>query len=250
MCSYSTPGLLFHAHCPPCFPSFLIFFPFYRYPLPPLFCSQFHTSISSSTSTSLPHHSSLLQHSHWFLLPWRGKTHFCHIAMSVKFRISLSRPLFRTLCVFVCECVFVCFKGTFIIKFHFLCRQTLLPEGLQTSRVCQDVCVCRCRCACVCVGVCRCACVCVCVYHLWQVVRGAGSYFVFIFMTVRFVELKHTLKMIFILDAPILNWYEVDFQEDLSLLIPLLLTHTLQDTCFESPDNYFIHISIGVLYIL
>lgn len=50
-----------------------------------------------------------------------GKQHiFCHIAMSVKFRS----------CVCVCMCLR--FKGTFIIKFHFLCRQTLLPAGWQT----------------------------------------------------------------------------------------------------------------------
>lgn len=50
-----------------------------------------------------------------------GKKHiFCHIAMSVKFRS------------WVCVCMCLRFKGTFIIKFHFLCRQTLLPAGWQT----------------------------------------------------------------------------------------------------------------------
>ena len=38
------------------------------------------------------------------------------------------------MCVRACvrACVCVCFKGTFIIKFHFLCRQTLLPASWQT----------------------------------------------------------------------------------------------------------------------
>lgn len=49
----------------------------------------------------------------------RKKHIFCHIAMSVKFRSHVF--------VFMCACLR--FKGTFIIKFHFLCRQTLLPAA-------------------------------------------------------------------------------------------------------------------------
>lgn len=42
--------------------------------------------------------------------------------MSVKFRS----------CVRARVSVRLRFKGTFIIKFHFLCRQTLVPAGWQT----------------------------------------------------------------------------------------------------------------------
>lgn len=53
---------------------------------------------------------------------------------------------FRRYCMCAYVCARACFKGTFIIKFHFLCRQTLLPASWQTSGnggagVCASVCV-------------------------------------------------------------------------------------------------------------
>lgn len=51
----------------------------------------------------------------------------------------------------MCVCVCLRFKGTFIIKFHFLCRQTLLPAGWQTRGNERAN---KCVCACVGVSVC------------------------------------------------------------------------------------------------
>ena len=107
-------------------------------------------NITSPTAFLLFHHSSLWELSHWCLPPRRGKNIFCHIAMSVKFRNH----------VCLCMCVRVCFKGTFIIKFHFLCRQTPLPPGWQTrgnEKACE--------------------CVSKCVLVMWQILGCIGSCF-------------------------------------------------------------------------
>ena len=109
----------------------------------------------------------------------RKKHIFCHIAMSVKFRSCVC----LCVCVFVCVCACLRFKGTFIIKFHFLCRQTLLPAGWQTrgnerANECVRVCVCVC--------VCGCACVCVCVGYSGQTLGCTGSCVAFIFICLFF----------------------------------------------------------------
>lgn len=83
------------------------------------------THLSESTATDACRHA-------------EEKTHFlsyCHVSEIKELCV----------CLYMCVCACLRFKGTFIIKFHFLCRQTLLPAGVQTrGNERERMSVCRC----------------------------------------------------------------------------------------------------------
>lgn len=97
-----------------CFPSTGIF-----HSVPP-FQYLFQQHVSASWAFLSLHHSSPWEHIHWCLPPRTGKNTFS-VILPCQWNLGA-----------VCVCMCLRFKGTFIIKFHFLCRQTLLPAGWQT----------------------------------------------------------------------------------------------------------------------